>query len=148
MKSLPTAVLMAMVLGAAACAQDPEAGPPATGPADYLASVEELLAPPSRLASVTAERLADSEAPIVDVAPLAAAARRERAEFGALRLESPLLRRQRDRLADGYADVIRVIDPLVAAHGAEDPRILAIAARPFYDALQALPSSVPPPDAP
>ena len=139
---------MVMALGVAACAQGPEAGPPATGTADYLASVEELLAPPSRLASVTAERLADGQAPIVNVAPLAAAARRERAEFLALRLESPVLRRQRDRLADGYADVIRVIDPLVAAHAAGDSRTLAAAARPFYDALQALPSSVPPPDAP
>lgn len=150
MRSLPvpTTLLMAVVLAAAACAQEQEAPESTVGSAAYLGAVEELLAPPSRLASVTAERLADPEAPPVDVAALADDARREREDFAALALRSPVLERQRDRLAEAYGELLATLDPVVAAHHAGDDERLAAAARPFYESLQALPAAVPPPDAP
>ena len=148
MRSPPVAALLLLVLAAAACADDPASDVAPTSSADYLAAVEELLDPPSRLASVTASRLADGGAPAVDVALLGDAARRERAEFARLRLESPVLASQRDRLLEGFADLVATIDPLVAAHDDGSRAEIAAAAGPFYDALQALPASVPPPDAP
>lgn len=147
MRSLPTLVLMAVVLGAVGCAQEDRAPSVAAGSTEYLGAVEDLLRPPSRLASVTAERLAGEGGAAYDASELADAARREHEDFRALRLDSPVLREQRDRLADGYTAVLNALDPLVAAHASGDARTLGAAARPFYTALQALPASVPPPDA-
>ncbi len=147
MRGLTIVVLMAMVLSAVACAQDDRAPAVKTGSAEYVGAVEDLLRPPSRLASVTAERLAGEGTAVYDASGLADDARREHEEFRALRLASPVLRDQRDHLADGYAVVINALDPLVAAHASGNEQSLAAAARPFYSALQTLPASVPPPDA-
>ena len=68
-------------------------------------------------------------------------ARERLAEFRAIRLGDPALRRQRDRLAGAYARLIppmrRAADALTVGERAD----LAAAARPFLDALDGLPSA-------
>lgn len=145
MRVAPTLLALLAVVAATACSSETAEQAPSAGSADYLAAVDELLAPPSRLAALTADRLAGRAGTTSDVPALIVSARRERDEFGALRLEASELRVQRDGLLDGYAAVLAAMEPLVAAHAAADDAALSAPARDFYAALEALPASVPPP---
>lgn len=140
---------VAIAVGAAACLSlagcgDGPAEPAAATPAQYVAVAEGLLEPPARLASLVSERAADPS-----VAPpsrrsldaIVAAARARLAEFRALRLTAPSLRRQRDRIARSYDRLMERVPATVDALAGRDREALVRAADPFLLALRGLTSA-------
>lgn len=128
----------------AGCGGGSDAVTPTATPSQYIAAVERLLDPPAQLASSIAERGGGSTAPSPPrrrIDRIVTSARERLAEFRAIRLGDPALRRQRDRLAGAYARLIppmrRAADALTVGERAD----LAAAARPFLDALDGLPSA-------
>ncbi|MFN8108610.1 MAG: hypothetical protein U0Y82_02000 [Thermoleophilia bacterium] len=85
-----------------------------TPPLGYVHAVQALLAPPAQLASLASGRTGPSPAgPVVSrrqVDDIMAAARQELGDFRAMRLTTPMLRRQRDSLAGAYDAVIFYMD--------------------------------------
>jgi hypothetical protein len=138
------AVGAATCLAVAGCGDgEPQAATGADSPASYVAAVEGLVRPPALLAAAIAERARDEDGP----APrrdrldrLVTGARARLAELRALRLEDPVLRRRRDRLAAAYAGMLPRMQAAVDALAGGDPAALPAAADPFLDSLRALPS--------
>lgn len=154
---LALAVGAALTLLLAGCREAP--APVATaGPAEYIAAVERLLDPPAQLASAVAERSGGGDGPAPSrerLDELLGAARTRLAAFRDLPLGDPVLRRQRDRLADAYARMIprmAATADALAPGGAGGPAAadgpsvaarasLSAAAGPFLDSLGTLPSA-------
>jgi len=143
---------VALAVGALACAAalagcggGADAGPATTAtPAEYIAAVQRLVEPPGRLASSLEERgrAVTGEAPSARrIDRIVTAARDRLAEFRALRLGDPALRRQRDRIAGAYARMIPRMRTAADALDSRDRAALSRASRPFLDALDALSSA-------
>ncbi len=140
-----------LAVGAVACASLTGCGdtePPATSavtPSRYIAAVESLLEPPGRLASTIAARAESATAPVPArrrLQDLIDQARTRLRGFRALRVQDPVLRRQRDRLAGAYARLIPRMEGAAGALATDDRAAMARAVDPFLDALRALPSDV------
>lgn len=128
----------------AGCGGGSDAVTPTATPTQYIAAVEQLMDPPAQLASSVSERAGDSTVPRPSrkrLDRIVTSARERLADFRAIRLGDPVLRRQRARLAGAYARLIPSMDGVVDALVDEDSTGLATAARPFLDALDSLPSA-------
>lgn len=144
-RRLPAVLAVSAVACAtlAGCQDTPDPAPSAT-PSRYIDAVESLLDPPARLASTISQRSTADAGPLPApgrLQDLVDRARESLAEFRALRLEDPTLRRQRDGLAGAYAAMIPRMQEAVDAVSSDGRVGLARGARPFLDALGGLPSA-------
>jgi hypothetical protein len=137
-----------LAVGAVACAsltgcRDAEPVAPAATPSQYISAVQDLLDAPGRLAS-TISQATDPDPPPAPsrrrLRDLIDGARARLAEFRALRLDDPALRRQRDRLAGAYARLIPRMQAAADALPSGDRSTIARASGPFLDSLRTLPS--------
>jgi hypothetical protein len=144
----------AIAVGAATCIAiagcgdgEQRASGGADSPASYVAAVQSLVEPPAMLAAEVSEHAGEQGA-----APpargrlegLVSAARERLAALRALRLEDPVLRRRRDRLASAYARLLPRMEAAVDALAGGDRAALTADATPFLDALRTLPSAASP----
>ena len=118
-------------------------------PADYVASVQELLGPPARIASLaTARARPDPEidAPTQgQVDAIVAQGRRGLRTLRELPLESPALRRQRDALAGAYQATVTWMDRVGRDLVQDDAVSLRRNLTPLFMSMRGLSSAVSPP---
>jgi hypothetical protein len=126
------------------CGSGRPAPPPAT-PAAYVQAVQDVLAPPARLASLAQAPLegeGDPRAGAGEARALVERARRELEALRALRIDDPALARQRDALAGAAMPMVfhmqRVADDLASG----DRQALRVHAQSLFAAMRGLSSAV------
>jgi hypothetical protein len=126
---------------------DRTARPQAT-PASYVHAVEELLAPPARMASLISAQSGahpSGAARRSDVDAVLAAADRELADMRAIEIDAPVLARQRDALIAAYPAVISTMRRLASPLVAGDRGGITAESTSFFSSVRSLSSVVSPP---
>lgn len=145
-------VLVSAAVAVSGCGSQDGGAPAAPAPVpprDYVASVQDLLGPPARMASLATARVADDpevDAPTrAQVDAMVNQARRELRELRELPLGSGVLDEQRDALAGAYQATVTWMERVGRDLVQDDRVALRQHLTPLFMSMRGLSSAVSPP---